>query len=96
MADTIRLSNLGPLHDLLLKACPPNDSDFRSIPILAEAIGYTPAGVYKMIRQNKMSPTAASKVVEANEAYGKKLLAEDPDAEFEPVTLEDFHPYVYV
>lgn len=82
MSDTIRMTNLGPLHDLMLRACPPNDkSGMKSIPTLAEAIGYTPQGLYKMIRQNKVSPAAAAKIVEVSNGE---------------VSLDDFHPYVYV
>lgn len=82
MSGTIRMTNLGPLHDLMLKACPPNEENgMKSIPTLALAIGYTPAGLYKMIRNNKVSPIAAAKIVEV--ADGR-------------VSLDDFHPYVYI
>lgn len=80
MSDTIRMTNLGPLHDLMLKACPPNESKMRSIPILAAAIEYTPQGLYKVIRKGKVMPTLAAKIVEVSQGE---------------VTLEDFHPYVY-
>lgn len=82
MSDTIRMTNLGPLHDLMLRAAPPHEENgMKSIATLAVAIGYSPAGLYKMIRNNKVSPPAAAKIVEVSRGQ---------------VTLEDFHPYVYV
>ena len=81
MSDTIRMTNLGPLHDLLLKACPPSESNMRSIPILALAIEYTPQGLYKVIRKGKVTPQLAAKIVDASKGE---------------VSLDDFHPYVYV
>lgn len=75
------MTNLGPLHDLLLKACPQNENGIKSIPVLAEAIEYTPQALYKMIRKSKIAPAAAAKIAEASAGA---------------VTLEDFHPYVYV
>lgn len=81
MSDTIRMTNLGPLHDLLLKACPPNDKEMRSIAILADAIEYTPQALYKVIRKGKVTPELAAKIVEASKGAA---------------TLDDFHPYVYV
>lgn len=78
-----RLANLGPLHDLLIEACPTkNDSQMKSIANLATAIDYTPQALYKAISRNRVSPTLAAKIVEA--------------ADKGTVSLEDFHPYVYV
>jgi hypothetical protein len=53
----------------------------RSIPILAAAIEYTPQGLYKVIRKGKVTPALAGKIVDVSKGE---------------VTLEDFHPYVYV
>lgn len=75
-----RLDNLGPLHDLLLRACPRNSSGVVSIAVLAKALGMTPQGVYKIIEADKITPERAMQIVEVSR--GK-------------VKLEDFHPYVY-
>lgn len=105
MTETIRMTNLGPLHDLLLRACPANSEGTKSIPILAVAIGYTPQALYKIIRKSKVSPAAAAKVVEANnDAVALLLNGLDELEDFDQieeikqsaVALEDFHPYVYV
>lgn len=78
-----RLANLGPLHDLLIRACPVSpEYPMKSIARLATVIGYTPQALYKAIQRNRVSATLARKIVEAA----------DPDT----VSLEDFHPYVYV
>lgn len=99
------MTNLGPLHDLLLKACPANANGIKSIPVLADAIEYTPQAIYKMIRKSKIAPAAAAKIVEANRDAIALLLSgldEEFDAEHitqikqSAVSLEDFHPYVYV
>lgn len=77
-----RLANLGPLHDLLINACPTNaEFTMKSIARLAAAIEYTPQALYKAISRNRVSPTLAAKIVEVA----------DPGT----VSLEDFHPYVY-
>lgn len=80
MSDMIRIKNLGPLHDLLLRACPPNDEGMKSIAILAAATGYTPMALYKAIKASKMTPEMAIRIVGIAD---------------EGVSLDDFHPYVY-
>lgn len=74
------LKPLGPLHDLLLKACPPDAEGFKSIPILAVELKMTAYGVYKWIKKGKLPPDAAKKVVDRSEGR---------------VTLEEFHEFVY-
>lgn len=81
MSDELRMADLGPLHDLLLRASPVNkENGLRSIPTLAAAINYTPQGLYKMIRLGKVSSDAAVKIVAVSDGR---------------VSLEEFHPYVY-
>lgn len=80
-----RIAKLGPLHDLMLKACPPNKENAQSIAILADLMGYTPAGLYAIISKNQITPQAARKIV--NVSVGTPHEG--------AVTLEDFHPYVY-
>lgn len=74
------MKSLGPLHDLLLEACPPDEDGVKSIPILAVALGMSPYGVYKWIRNTKVPPDKAVKIVDVGQGR---------------VKLEDFHPYVY-
>lgn len=82
-ANQSRLANLGPLHDLMIRACPTTDEcPVKSITRLAAAIGYTPQALYQAISRNRVSPKLAAKIVEVA----------DPGT----VSLEDFHPYVYV
>lgn len=82
------MKSLGPLHDLLLEACPPNEQGVQSIPILAEALGMTAYGVYKWIENVKIPSEKAQKVVEVSKG---------PKGKDEPrVKLEQFYPYIFV
>lgn len=71
---------LGPMHELLLEACPPDADGFKSIPILAARLDMTAYGVYKWIKNGKLPPEAAVKIVGMSDGR---------------VTLEDFHKFVY-
>lgn len=77
---TRKLRNLGPLHDLLLRACPPNEQGIQSIPLLADAVGCTPATIYRWISIDKLPADRAVSVVEVSGGA---------------VALEDLHPYVF-
>ncbi len=74
-------SDLGPLGALLLRACPPDANNTQSIPILAKAIEVSAQAVYKWIRKVRV-PAGRATVIVAKSG-GR-------------VTLEDFHPYVFV
>lgn len=95
---TRSLKNLGPLHDLLLKACPPDADGVKSIPLLAEThLSMTPYGVYKWIKNAKIPPEKAALVVQINTDFWAKEKSEGrPVRKDEQVSLNDFHPYVYV
>lgn len=73
--------DLGPLGKLLLKACPPDANNMQSIPILAQAIDVSSQAIYKWIRKVKVPADRATIIVAKSEGR---------------VTLEDFHPYVFV
>ena len=90
---TRALKNLGPLHELLLKACPPDPHGIKSIPILAKALDMSTYGVYKWIENVKVPPDQAVRIVEASR--GPKDPS-NPDA-LRPwrVTIDDFYPYVF-
>lgn len=74
-------SDLGPLGALLLRACPPDATNTQSIPILARAIEVSSQAIYKWIRKVKIPADRATVIVA--KSGGR-------------VTLEDFHPYVFV
>lgn len=95
---TRSLKSLGPLHDLLLHACPPNKDGIKSIPILADDhLSMTPFGVYKWIRNAKVPPEKAQLVVQINNEYWEKEGEEGREVPDDAVvSLDDFHPYVYV
>lgn len=42
-----RTRDLGRLHNVLLRACPPNDKGVSSIPTLARALNVSPQTVYE-------------------------------------------------
>lgn len=73
--------DLGPLGELLIKACPPDPhTGVKSIPVLAKALGLAPWSLYKWIQNIKIPPDRAVEVV--NLSGGR-------------VSIEDFHPYVF-
>ena len=73
----------GPLHDLLLKACPPDETGKRSISVLAASFNppITPWAVHKWVLKGKIPPGRVVQIV---------------DMSPETVTLADFSPFVYV
>lgn len=72
--------DLGPLGDLLVRACVPDDNGVQSIPILARQLGISAMSIYKWIRKVEVSGRRAAQVVQ--NSAGR-------------VKLEDFDPYVY-
>lgn len=98
MADTFirSMKSLGPLHDLLLRACPPDQDGIVSIPILAERLELSAFTIYKWIRNVKVPPGQAVKVVQLNNGFWDEARRKGQDVpEGVIVKLEDFHPYVY-
>ncbi len=75
-----RKKDLGPLHDLLLKACPPTSTGQRGIGILARRIGCTEATLFRIIKLRKMTPEKAQEIATASEGR---------------VQIEDLYPYVF-
>lgn len=70
----------GPLHDLLLKACPPSKKGEKSITILAKALHVSASAVHRWIKRKKIPPKRAADVVTI--ADGR-------------VTLANFSPFIY-
>lgn len=94
-----RLRQLGPLHDLLIRASGFDLAGCQSIAQLASQVGYTPQAMYNIIRKNKIAPRAAQLIVEASEKEAARLSelaargVEVP--EYSPVTRDDFTPYIF-
>lgn len=57
-----RLSEGGPLQDLLLKICPPNKEGIKSITVLADKMGISSQAIYRWI-ENKRIPSSKAKVL---------------------------------
>lgn len=68
------------LHQLLVKACPPNTKGNQSIPVLAKAMKLTKWNVYKWIKRGRVPPDRAEQIVKL--AKGS-------------VTLEEFFPFIF-
>jgi hypothetical protein len=75
-----RLSDKGPLHDLLLKACPPDAEGVKSIPVLARAMKLSPWAIYRWIENARITPDRANEVVKLSKGG---------------VTLEEFYPHIF-
>lgn len=58
-----KYSDLGPLHDLLLRACPADKRGKRSIMILAEKLGVSYQNVYKWIEAGRIPPKRVMDIV---------------------------------
>lgn len=92
MAKVLRKTDLGPLHDLLLRACPPMKklkngelthdpvNGIKSIAILAQLHGMTPWGVHLWIKKGRIPPKKAKAVVDNSRGA---------------VTLNEFSPFIF-
>lgn len=62
-----KLADLGPLHRLLLTACPPHPvTGEQSIAILADAVGVVRQVLFNKCRVNKIDPDLAQRIVLAS------------------------------
>lgn len=61
-----RYNNLGPLHGLLLDACPPDEKGHRSIMRLAELLGVSYQNVYKWIESGRIPPKRVKDIMEVS------------------------------
>lgn len=78
----LRYQELGPLHDLLLQATPPDPiTGVKSITRLSRLLGMSSWGVYKWIKAGKIPPGQAVRIV----ALSRGRL----------VAREDFDDFVY-
>ena len=76
----LRHKDAGPLHDLLIRACPPNRKGQKSIPVLAKAMELTKWNIYKWIKRGRVPPERAEEIVKL--ANGS-------------VALEEFFPFIF-
>ena len=58
-----KYSDLGPLQDLLLRACPADKSGKRSIMILADKLNVSYQNVYKWIEAGRIPPKRVKDIV---------------------------------
>ena len=75
-----RYKDLGPLQDLLLRACPPDERGKTSIPALARALKISHQYIYRWIDEGIVPPKFVSRIVALSNGR---------------VTLEQFHPYLF-
>ena len=79
-AEISRYKQLGPLQDLLLKACPPDAEGKKSIPVLAKHLDVSHQYVYRWIADDAVPPRFVKRLVEISGGA---------------VSLEEFHPFVF-
>ena len=80
-----RTRHLGPLHDLLISACPPDENGKQSVPILASHIGVTQQALYNLIKINRISPKILNKIIKINHDRPEE----------KKITTNDFLPYLF-
>ena len=76
----LRHRNLGLLHDIMLRACPPDIDGVKSINTLAEAMNRSHNALFQAIRKGRLTPQLALEIVKVSEAR---------------VNLEELHQFVY-
>lgn len=62
-----RRKEMGPLQDVLLKFCPPDENGRRSIPLMAAALGISTQALYAHIRKKSLPVRRAKQVVQMSE-----------------------------
>lgn len=79
-----KTADLGDLHKLLIRACPPDKDGVRSIPILASKLKMSDQAIYGWIERKRVPYRRAQAMVDLNDKRG----AEDQ------LSLEDFQPFM--
>lgn len=72
--------DLGELQRLLLKCCPPDENNIRSIPVLAEAMGMSAYAIYRWLERESVPPSRVKTLVELSDG---------------DVTQDDFLKFVF-
>ena len=78
--ESSRYRDLGPLHDLLLLASPPNKRGRRSVPALAKALGISHQYIYKWVETGVVPQRFVPRLVAVSEGR---------------VDAADFMPYLF-
>ena len=93
----IRRSDKGPLHDLLLLACPPNADGKASIKYLAEVMCLGEGCFYTWTRAGIIPRSQAHHIVSTNNLYWlrRKYLVESVEKD-RIVCMADFEPYIKI
>ena len=76
----LRHRDLGPLHDIMLRACPPDVDGIKSINILAECMNRSHNALFQAIRKGRLTPALALEIVKVSQ---------------ERVSIDELHTYVY-
>ena len=63
-----KYTDLGPLHELLLKACPPDRKGRRSIMILSEKLNISYQTIYKWIEAGRIPPKRVLDIVRVSKS----------------------------
>ena len=79
--EVTRKADLGPLHRLMLKACPPDAQGKVSITVLADAMKMSRATLHKWAARNQLEPWLAQQLVDVSEGR---------------ITLDECDVFVYV
>lgn len=79
-AEVSRYKDLGPLHDLLLEACPPDENGTRSIVVLSKKLEVSHQYIYLWIEKGRVPARFVRSLVESSEGR---------------VTYEQFHEFVF-
>ena len=90
---TRKLDDLGPMHALLLKACPAclkdentgkyirvDNDGFKSTAILADLIGMSTWGIHLWIKRGRIPAKRAKQIADLNP---------------QEVSIDEFSPYIY-
>lgn len=62
----LKLTDGGPIQNLLFEACPPNKAGVKSIPVLAKAMGLSSQTVYYWIKKNRIPAAKAKALVKVS------------------------------
>lgn len=79
-----KTADLGGLHSLLIRACPPDKEGVRSIPLLANKLKMSDQAIYGWIERKRLPYRRAQALVDMNPLRGEE----------DQLTLADFQPYM--
>jgi len=71
--------DLGPLQDLMLKCCPPDEDNVVSIAILSGHCDITTQGLFAIIRKGRITYTRAKQIVDLQGENGEVTIGDFAD-----------------